>query len=225
MVVNADGTFTYTPAANYSGPDSFTYTVTDGDGSASTATVTLTVAPANDAPVAVADSFAPVEDTPFSGTLATNDTPSGDGGNVWSKTTDPAHGVVVVNADGTFTYTPAANYSGPDSFTYTVTDGDGSASTATVTLTVAAANDAPVAVADSFAPVEDTPFNGTLASNDTPSGDGGNVWSKTTDPAHGVVVVNADGTFTYTPAANYNGAGQLHLHGDRRSTAAPARRR
>ena len=45
------------------------------------------------------------------------------GGNVWSLTTGAIHGTVTVNADGTFSYVPAANYNGPDSFTYTITDG------------------------------------------------------------------------------------------------------
>ncbi|MBK6386927.1 MAG: cadherin-like domain-containing protein [Rhodoferax sp.] len=68
------------------------------------------------------------EDTPFTASLASNDTPSGDGGNVWSKTTDPANGTVTVTAAGVFTYTPNANFNGVDSFTYTITDADGSTS-------------------------------------------------------------------------------------------------
>ena len=206
VVVNADGTYTYTPVANYNGFDSFTYKITDGDGDISTATVSISVASVNDLPVAVNDNVSTNEDTPKNGTLATNDTPSGDGGNVWSKVIDPSHGTIVVNADGTYTYTPVANYNGSDSFTYKITDGDGDISTATANLTVVSVNDLPVAVNDNVSTNEDTPKNGTLATNDTPSDDGGNVWSKTTDPLHGAVVVNADGTYTYTPVANYNGS-------------------
>ncbi|MBK7548114.1 MAG: tandem-95 repeat protein [Rhodoferax sp.] len=103
----------------------------------------------NDVPVAVADTPVGVtEDTPFTASLASNDTPSGDGGNVWSKTTDPANGTVTVTAAGVFPYTPNANFNGVDSFTYTITDADGSTSSATVTLNVGAVNDVPVAVAD-----------------------------------------------------------------------------
>ena len=216
VVVNADNTVTFTPAAGFTGNATISYTISDGTGtSSSTATVGV-VAPANDAPVAVADSFAPVEDTPFNGNLASNDTPSGDGGNVWSKTTDPAHGVVVVNADGTFTYTPAANYSGPDSFTYTVTDGDGSASTATVTLTVAPANDAPVAVADSFAPVEDTPFNGNLATQRHAE----RRRRQRLEQNHRSGARRRGGQcrrhLHLHPGGQLQRPGQLHLHGDRR---------
>ncbi len=207
VTVTAAGVFTYTPNANFNGVDSFTYTITDADGSTSSATVTLNVGAVNDVPVAVADTPVGVtEDTPFTASLASNDTPSGDGGNVWSKTTDPANGTVTVTAAGVFTYTPNANFNGVDSFTYTITDADGSTSSATVTLNVGAVNDVPVAVADTPVGVtEDTPFTASLASNDTPSGDGGNVWSKTTDPANGTVTVTAAGVFTYTPNANFNG--------------------
>jgi VCBS repeat-containing protein len=205
VTVNPDGSFVYTPTANYNGPDSFTYTLTDANGDASTATVNLTVASVNDLPVAANDTLAATEDTILNGTLATNDTPSGDGGNVWAVATPPSHGTVTVNPDGSFIYTPTANYNGPDSFTYTLTDTNGDVSTATVNLTVASVNDLPVAANDTLAATEDTALNGTLATNDTPSGDGGNVWAVATQPAHGTVTVNPDGSFIYTPTANYNG--------------------
>ncbi|HOY02100.1 Ig-like domain-containing protein, partial [Zoogloea sp.] len=97
----------------------------------------------DDLPIAVDDALEAREDTPLSGTLTGNDTPSGDGGNVWAKASDPAHGSVVVNPDGSFVYTPSPDYHGPDSFTYTITDADGDVSTATVTLTVKPVNDPP----------------------------------------------------------------------------------
>jgi dTDP-4-dehydrorhamnose 3,5-epimerase-like enzyme len=205
VVVNADGTFTYTPAANYNGPDSFTYTLTDADGDVSTATVTLNVGSVDDLPAAGDDTFSATEDTALNGNLAGNDTLSGDGGNTFVLGTGAAHGTGIVNADGTFTYTPSANYNGPDSFTYTLTDSDGDVSTATVTVNVGSVDDLPVASNDTFAATEDTALNGNLASNDTLSGDGGNTFALGTGSAHGTVVVNANGTFTYTPAANYNG--------------------
>jgi CSLREA domain-containing protein len=95
----------------------------------------------NDLPVAVNDTVMATQDTPVSGTLAGNDTPSGDGGNVWALATAPANGTVTVNPDGTFTYTPNANFNGTDSFSYTITDADGDVSTATVTVNVAERTD------------------------------------------------------------------------------------
>ena len=206
VTVNADGTFTYTPSANYNGADSFTYTITDADGDTSTATMNITVTAVDDSPAAAADTYLTSEDNAVAGNLSSNDAVSGDGGNTWSLDTGPSNGGVVINTNGTFTYTPAPDFNGTDSFTYKITDADGDISIATATVTVSAINDTPTAAADSDSTPEDTPLNGDLSSNDTASGDGGNIWSLTTDASNGAVVLNTDGTFTYTPNANYNGA-------------------
>ncbi len=140
VTVNADGSFTYTPAANYNGPDSFTYKASDGSLD-SVATVSLTVTSVADAPVAANDSY--VVNTNMARTVSApgvlaNDT-DGDGDAPTAvKVTDPAHGTVVLNANGSFTYTPAANYTGPDSFTYKANDGASDSNVATVNLIVSA---------------------------------------------------------------------------------------
>ncbi len=145
MTVNADGTLTYTPAANYNGPDTITYTVSDGQGGESTATVAVGVTPVNDGPVAVDDTATTAEDTPVTIDVLSNDTDvEGDALSVATdagKAPTALHGTVTVNADGTLTYTPAANYNGPDTITYTVSDGHGGESTATVAMTVNEVND------------------------------------------------------------------------------------
>ncbi|MEM1293874.1 MAG: Ig-like domain-containing protein, partial [Verrucomicrobiota bacterium] len=204
--VNNDGTYTYTPNANYNGADSFTYTITDADGDVSTATASITVNSVDDLPVAADDAISVDEDDSVSGTLAGNDTPSGDGGNVWALASGPGNGIVTINNDGTYTYTPSANYNGSDSFTYTITDADGDVSTATASITVNSVDDLPVAADDAISVDEDDSVSGTLAGNDTPSGDGGNIWAIASGPSNGSVTVNNDGTYTYTPSANYNGA-------------------
>ena len=141
----------FTPNANWNGDTSFQYAATDNQSlaDATPATVSIAVTPVNDLPVAVADSFSTLEDTAFNGSLASNDTPSGDGGNVWSKASDPLHGTVTVNDNGTFTYTPDANYHGGDSFTYTITDADNDTSTTTVTMEVTSVVDDPIFVVGS----------------------------------------------------------------------------
>src|SRR5207244_1086648 len=70
----------------------------------------------------------------------------------------PANGSVALNANGSFTYTPNANFNGTDSFTYKANDGTTDGNTATVTLTVTAVNDAPSATADGYTTSEDTPL-------------------------------------------------------------------
>ncbi|MCL2333022.1 MAG: Ig-like domain-containing protein [Actinomycetia bacterium] len=193
LTLNPDGTYRYTPTPGYTGPDSFTYTITDELGKTSTATVSLTVDPL---PVAGADSNHTSVGTPVSGTTRSND--SGAGINV-SSNTQPTHGTVVVNPDGTYTYTPVAGYTGPDSFGYTITDRNGNTALATVTLRV---DPLPVAGDDTAHTAAGTPLNGTTRPNDT--GVGLETELKT-PPVHGSVVVNPDGTYSYTPDAGYTG--------------------
>ncbi|WP_323596092.1 Ig-like domain-containing protein, partial [Aliarcobacter butzleri] len=131
---------------------------------------TTTVNPVNDVPVAVNDTFTLDEDASYTGTVTSNDTLSGDGGNKFTVAKQPEHGTVTMNEDGTFTYTPAKDYNGADSFEYTITDVDGDTSTAVVSLTVNPVNDVPVAVNDTFTLDEDASYTGTVTSNDTLSG-------------------------------------------------------
>src|SRR5262249_4899973 len=139
---NADGSFNYTPDANYNGSDALTYEANDGRATSTTAHVTITVTPVNDLPVAMDDSYQTAEDTGVTGQAIASDI-DGDG-LTYSLVTGPAFGTLVFNADGSFTYTPDANYSGPDRFTFTANDGSADSNAATVTLTVTAVNDAPV---------------------------------------------------------------------------------
>ena len=108
----------------------------------------ITVTAVNDAPVAVADSYSLSEDTSLTvaapGVLG-NDTDVDGDALTAVLVTGPAHGTLTLNADGSFTYTPAADYNGPDSFTYKANDGAWTPRVPTVTLTVTAVNDAPVA--------------------------------------------------------------------------------
>jgi VCBS repeat-containing protein len=142
LTLNGDGTFTYTPAANYKGADSFTYKVNDGTADSNIVTVTLNVTPVNDAPVAGNVLTTTAEDTPLTGTLTASDV-DGDA-LVFSKASNPAHGTVTISAAGVYIYTPASNYVGGDSFTYTASDGHGGTATRTVSIDVTAVNDAPV---------------------------------------------------------------------------------
>jgi len=206
VVVNADNSVTYTPAPNFNGTDSFTYTVNDGRGFSATATVTVTVNPVNDAPVARDDSPTTDEDTPATVNVLANDSDvDGDSLTVTSAT-QGAHGSVVVNQDGTLTYSPAADFNGSDSFTYSISDGHGGTATATVTVIVNPVNDAPVAKDDSATTDEDTPVTASVLANDTDVDGDSLTVTVVGQAAHGGVVINSDGTVTYTSAANYNGA-------------------
>ncbi len=210
VTVNADGTLTYTPAADFSGTDSFSYQICDAEGLCATATVTLAIAPVNDAPVALPDAGAGEEDMPITVAVTSND--SDVDGNLDPLTavaiTDPANGTLVNNGDGSFTYVPNANFFGTDTFVYEVCDTDGACATSEVSFFVAAVNDPPVAGDDGATLPEDGAAVIAVLGND---GDlDGNLdpasLSIVSGPAHGTVTVNPDGTITYTPAANYHGA-------------------
>lgn len=210
-VALAGGQVTYTPAANYNGPASFTYEVCDDgttsgspDSQCATATVTVTVTPVNDTPTVADDSAATDEDTPVTLDARANDSDvDGDALSV-SAVTQGAHGAVVVNGDGTLTYTPAANYNGLDNFHYTVSDGVGATVTATVNVTVSSVNDLPVAAADSTTTNEDTPVSVNVVSNDTDEDGDALSLQSVSGALHGSVAV-VSGQAVFTPEANYNG--------------------
>src|SRR5262249_49681204 len=133
--------------ANYNGPDSFTYKANDGGLDSNVATVSLTVNNVDDAPVAGNDSYTLAEDgvlvVAANGVLANDSDAEGDAlGAI--LVSGPVHGTLTPHADGSFAYTPNANYNGSDSFTYKANDGSLDSNVATVTLTITPVNDAPV---------------------------------------------------------------------------------
>jgi len=219
-VINADGTITYTPNADFNGTDTFTYTVTvtnaDGTKTTETPTVTVTVSPVNDVPVGKDIFITTLEDTPVSDKISVTDV---DGDVlVYNKKTDPTHGTVVVNIDGTYTYTPNKDYIGNDSFSVIVTDGNGGTIVIVVNISVTPVNDPPVAVDDSYTTLEDKALTGNVLSNDNDSENNPIILVKysvngvTKTPGTftnitniGTIAIVADGSFTFTPVRDYSG--------------------
>ncbi|MGD0795108.1 MAG: cadherin-like domain-containing protein, partial [Dehalococcoidales bacterium] len=213
VTLNSNGSFTYTPTTGYTGSDSFTYKANDGKADSNTATVTITVTAVNHAPVAVNDAYTTSQNTALTvaakGVLS-NDTDA-DGDSLTAvKVSDPSHGTLTLNSNGSFTYTPTTGYTGSDSFTYKANDGKADSNTATVTITITAVNHAPVAVNDAYTTSQNTALTVTAAmgvlSNDTDA-DGDTLTAiKVTDPTHGTVTLNSNGSFTYTPTTGYTGS-------------------
>ena len=133
--------------------DIFTYKIDDGNGGTATETVTVTIVGEDDPTIVLPDAASGPEDNPIAGNVLTNDSDVDDSLTVDSNTA-PTNGSVVVNGDGNFIYTPDPDYTGTDTFTYTTNTG----ASETVTITVTPVNDAPVAVDDTIAGVEDTPL-------------------------------------------------------------------
>ena len=224
--LGADGNITFTPEANYHGDATFDYRVCDNGSpsecSIETAVVTVTVSPVNDAPEAVNDSATTDEDTAEDINGIANDTDV-DNTNAQlsvSSFTQPSNGAVTQNADGTLKYTPKADFNGTDSFTYKAKDASLDSNSAKVTITVRAVNDAPFAKDSTYTTDEDTPLtveapgllgNDTDVENDTLRVADGNATtadgiSPVGGPADGTVTLNVNGSFTYTPGANFNGS-------------------
>ncbi len=208
VVVRQDGSFVYSPEPNFFGTDSFTYQARDGQGS-NVATVTLQVANTYDAPIPVADDYRVLPTQTLvveaeDGLLANDQNPDG-----VSLTVELLDGVSVgelrLQNDGSFTFDPQG-FAGEASFTYRVGDGTQWSELVPVTITV---NTPPQARADAYDVMEDVPLvvpprDGVLA-NDVDAD--GNLLTAvlTAEPLHGIVQFQDDGSFHYSPPAEFSG--------------------
>jgi hypothetical protein len=157
MLSGVGPTFTYTPAANFHGSDSFTFRVNDGSNNSNTSTVSITINPVNDVPVAASQSVTTNSNTAVSITLAGTDVETAPAELIFEITAAPSHGTLSGSGAG-LSYTPVLNYSGPDSFKFTVRDtGDGSAGPAT-----SAEATVSITVNDTVAPTITAPANVTV---------------------------------------------------------------
>lgn len=194
-------------AANQTGSSDITIRVTDADGESVDTTFTVTVTSQNDTPLANGDSFQLWQNSQLISTVSVlNDDFDVESDDLQAVLiSGAAHGRVVLASDGTFSYIPDAGFYGVDQFTYAASDGSALSTAATVTLSVARL---PTAVGDDFVVIANTPLsisgNGVL-NNDTPAdGDTGQA-ELVTGPEHGTLKLNADGSFVYTPNADYVG--------------------
>lgn len=238
--ITPDGTLSFTPAANAFGVAIVSVVLHDNGGTTGggvdTSAVqqfTISISAVNDAPVAVEESYTLSED----GSLTTSASSSPFG--VLHNDTDidsltlsavlvsaPAHGTLTLAADGSFTYTPAANYFGSDSFTYKAFDGSLASPITAVTLNIASANDAPLALNDNYAATAGVTLTvaapGVLT-NDSDIDSTTLTAALVTGPAHGTLAVQANGSFVYTPAAGYVGADSfIYATSDGSLNSAPA---
>lgn len=226
LTLNADGSFNYLPSTNANnvnnpGPDHFSYKVNNGYFDSSVVTVTINVTAVNDAPTANDDGIPPSGVARYFvhpgqtltipsniGVLANDYDPEialGEGGPALTATriSSPFQGVMnSFNPDGSFSYTANPNGSGNDLFRYTASDGQRTSNSATVTIHV---NNLAVANTDFFATKVNTGVSGNVLSNDTDPELDPLSAILVTNVANGTLVFNADGTFTYTPNAEFGG--------------------
>ncbi|MFW1471949.1 tandem-95 repeat protein [Vibrio parahaemolyticus] len=206
QVAIVNGIATFTPTADWNGSEALTFTATDPSGESVSQTVNFTVTPVADIE---ADKTTVVEDTPTIIKVLGNDTFEGKDKVVsLDAENGPKNGTVIVNNDGTVTYTPDDNYVGKDTFTYVVTSGGVSEST-TVEVNVTPVNDAPVAKDDIATTQEDTAVTIDVLPNDSDvDGDELSIQSATVPEAQGKVEI-VDGKLVFTPAENFNGHAEI----------------
>jgi VCBS repeat-containing protein len=212
----SDGSFTYTPDANFQGVDSFTYRASDGTLSSNAATVTLNVGAVNDAPALTgtkASLIAGEEDTDYSITKA--DLLAGytdaDGDALTIQDLQATDGWLTDSADGSaWTFTPRANYNGPVTLTYTIGDGRGGTIAASQSFTLTALNDAPVTQPDGATVSQGESVTIDVLANDTEV-DGDQLTLRPTvgvSPDYGTAEV-IDGKIVFTAAADFVGIASL----------------
>ncbi len=205
-VHNGNGMVTYTPAADYSGADDFTYQITDGHSNTDTATVYVTVGGINDLPQVTADAAQTNEDVAVTFNVLANDSDVDQDNLTVNGVTQPPHGTVTIGTNGELTYLPEADFNGSDQFIYIASDASGAQGVGTVTVTILPLQDLPIAVDDRAATAEDMPVVIEVLNNDYDVDGDAVSLAGVAAPVSGQTTDNGDGTITYTPATDYNGA-------------------
>ncbi|MDH5925794.1 tandem-95 repeat protein [Vibrio lentus] len=213
---NGDGTYTLTPDADFNGDVSFTFDVSDGDDVVST-NLELTVSPVNDGPEAQDQAFTVNEDGVLTFTdqdLLTGSTDiEGDDLSVEGVTYTGADGVLTDNGDGTYSFAPNENFNGDVNFSFNVSDGTDTV-TANIDVSVTPENDPPVAGSTSYTVHEDnsiTISNEQLLANSSDIEGEVAIDSVTYSGSDGVLEINGDGTYTFSPNENFNGEVSLDV--------------
>ncbi|WP_447034976.1 tandem-95 repeat protein, partial [Vibrio alginolyticus] len=208
--MNEDGSFTITPSENFYGDIEFSYDVTDGE-EVVAAGLDLTVTPVNDAPEPQDQAFTVGEDGLLTFTdadLLTGATDvEGDNLTVEGVTYTGADGVLTDNGDGTYSFAPNENFNGDVNFTFDVSDGADTV-TANIDVTVTPENDPPVAGSTSYTVHEDNSITISdeqlLANSSDIEGDVA-ISSVSYSGSDGVLEINGDGTYTFSPNENFTG--------------------
>ena len=210
LSLDEDGSFTYTPDAGYTGTDTATYYISDGTTTAS-AVVSFDVV--DTAPVAATDFYHLAENGSLTVSAANgllkNDYDA-DGNTITATNfSNAAHGTLNLDEDGSFIYTPNAGYSGTDTATYYISDGTKTAS-ATVSFQVGLVG--VIANPDTYSVFEGgtlsvTAANGVLANDYADTGRRGSslIATNFSNPTHGALSLNENGSLVYTPTAGYVG--------------------
>jgi VCBS repeat-containing protein/ELWxxDGT repeat protein len=214
LINNNNGTYTFTPTANYNGTANLSYNVVDGKGGSIAATQSFSLTPVNDAPTGTASGtlVTGAEDTVYiinaADLLLGFTDVDADTLSIFGLTA--TNGSITDNNDGTYTFTPVENYNGTVSLAYSVMDGNGSSINATQAFSLMAVNDAPTGTAIAILAngTEDIAYTVTKAQllQGFSDVDGDTLSITNFISSNGTVLENPDGSFTLTPVLNFNGS-------------------
>ncbi|MEM7114954.1 MAG: Ig-like domain-containing protein [Chloroflexota bacterium] len=217
-----DGSFSYTPEANFVGNDRFHYQADDGLAKSNIAIVTIEVKAANRPPVAVDDDYTVAENEVLvveagDGVLD-NDNDADDDQLEVRLVEEPKFGSLKLAKDGSFNYEPDTDFFGSDSFRYRADDGTERSNTATVTIVVRQVNRPPVATNDEYAVAENDMLvvsaqNGVL-DNDNDADDDALTARLVTEPQFGTLKLGNNGSFNYEPDADFFGSDSFRYRAD-----------
>ncbi len=219
-LIGADGTFTYTPNAGFTGVDSFRYTVCNASGICTSEWAFVSVVPvstpggSNRAPLAQSDLSETLVNLPVSGDARRND--NDPDGNLLTYTTAvlPTHGTLNLNTNGQYVYTPDSSFIGVDTARINVCDNGNPVLCAISTLTIrvfpdanAAGNDAPFAQDDVVTGPVGSNLTGNVLLNDSdPNGDTLSIaFLEAVPAASGTLYSLPNGSFNFIPATGFTG--------------------
>ncbi len=201
LTLSSNGAFTYTPINGYVGKDSIQYEITDANGLKSKAWAVFTVTGAS--VQAVRDTYVGSVNSPITGNVLTNDTPTGGVTVIINPFPTPKNGSLTMSTNGGFSYTPSNGYVGKDSIQYEITDANGMKSKAYAVFTVNGPN--PVAQNDVVTTPKGSPITKNVLTNDTPTGGVTINTTPKTQPKNGTASIAPNGNIQYTPNPNFVG--------------------
>ena len=203
--LNADGSYIFNPAQDFSGIATITYHATDAhQGTSNSANISITVF---ELPVAAHATMSICQNGQLSGSLS-NLVNKGTAPYIYSQVGTAVNGVAVITDDGSLSFTPSADFAGTASFNYQVVDANNSVSNAgTITVIV---NELPTVADVGLATCQDIILNGTLASA-VSGGLPPYSFALTNAPSNGSITLNQDGSFQYIPEQGFYGTSNFQF--------------
>jgi VCBS repeat-containing protein len=197
--------YSYIPNANFFGNETITYSVCDPLGLCASGIITIQINSVEDVPVAIGESIAVIEGNLLSGDVSVNDSDGDSDPLIFELLSNVQNGTINFNSNGTFSYMPDNGFIGSETLAYLVCDDNNNCSSASLTIDVLTSNTAPIAQSSAITINEDEVLSGNLLSNITDAEGGIFTFTTLQAPEHASLLWQANGAFTLTPDANYNG--------------------